>query len=172
MRRLSLMAVVVGVAAVMGGPVALAQGPAGPRQAPNAPDAVAPAGQGGNQAASGTDRPTPGQISANSLVVYFDFGGTNLTSADSAALDQASRLYRAGHPVQMTVSGYTDTAGAPEYNLELSEARASEVLRQLVARGIPAERFHLVANGATELAVPTDQGVSNAANRRVVLSWR
>ncbi len=155
--RYSLFAfLLAGSAFALGSPVVLAQG-----QTASAPQ-VAPA--------SGT--PTPGQTSPNSLVVYFDFGSAALTPKDNEALDQASRLYRAGHPILMVVSGYTDTAGSAEYNLELSLQRANTVLHELVARGIPADKFHIVADGETDLAVPTPQGVSDPANRRVVVSWR
>ena len=107
-----------------------------------------------------------------SLVVYFDRGSSTVRPQDEAVLDQASRLYRDGNPILMIVAGSTDTLGAPELNLLLSQQRASTVLRGLIARGIPAERFQVVAKGETDLTVATPDGVSEERNRRVEITWR
>jgi hypothetical protein len=74
-------------------------------------------------------------------------------------------------PIVMIVSGSSD-AGSPAANLRLSQRRASNVLQGLVARGIPVERFQLVAKGETDPAVPTSQGVSEERNRCVEITWR
>ena len=42
----------------------------------------------------------------------------------------------------------------------------------LTRRGIPVERFQLVAKGQTDLAVDTGAGVADERNRRVEISWR
>ncbi len=117
---------------------------------------------------------TPATQAANpeSLVLYFDLGSSVVRPQDRALLDQASRLYRDGHPVIMIVSGSADTLGSPEANLAISQQRATAVLHGLVARGIPAERFQLLAKGETEPAVPTKDGVAEARNRRVEIRWR
>jgi len=54
----------------------------------------------------------------------------------------------------------------------ISQQRAATVLRGLVARGIPAERFQLLAKGETDPVVPARQGVAQAENRRVEIRWR
>ena len=55
----------------------------------------------------------------------------------------------------MILTGGTDTVVSPECNLRVAQNRTAAVLRGLVARGIPAERFQLLAKGETDLAVPT-----------------
>ena len=72
----------------------------------------------------------------------------------------------------MIVAGATDTVGSPERNLALSEQRASTVLRGLIARGIPAGRFQIVAKGETDLAAATPDNVADERNRRVEITWR
>ena len=122
--------------------------------------------------------PPPTQASASAaappdkLVVYFDVGSSSVRSQDAAVLDQASRLYRDGKPIVMILSGSTDATGAPAANLRLSATRAEAVLQGLVARGIPAERFQLLAKGQTDPAVQAAEGVAAAGNRRVEISWR
>jgi outer membrane protein OmpA-like peptidoglycan-associated protein len=106
------------------------------------------------------------------LVVYFDIGSSTIRNEDRAVLDHASRAYNEGKPIVMIVSGSADRTGYAEKNLELSQRRATAVLRGLLARGIPAERFQLLAKGETDPPVPTDPGVAELQNRRVEITWR
>lgn len=131
--------------------------------------AVLSSGSGFTQTAAS---PTQATAAPESLVLHFDLGSSSIRPQDEALLDQASRLYRDGNPIVMIVTGSTDTAGAPELNLSLSQQRASTVLRGLIARGIPAERFQIVAKGETDLLVQTEDGVEEERNRRVEITWR
>jgi outer membrane protein OmpA-like peptidoglycan-associated protein len=106
------------------------------------------------------------------LVIHFDTGSTRITTKDEEILDQASRAYNEGKPLVMVLTGSTDRVGAPKKNLALSQRRATAVLNKLLDRGIPADRFQVLAKGETELAVPTQEGVSEAENRRVEITWR
>ena len=108
----------------------------------------------------------------DSLVLYFDSGSAAVSKEGQATLDQASRLYRDGKPIVMVVSGGADAVGSPAANLRLSQQRADAVLRGLIARGIPAERFQVLAKGETEPAVPATKGVAEPRNRRVEITWR
>jgi outer membrane protein OmpA-like peptidoglycan-associated protein len=106
------------------------------------------------------------------LVVYFDMGSTTIRNDDKAVLDHASRAFNEGKPIVMILTGTADRTGDAAVNLELSQLRATAVLRGLIARGIPADRFQVLAKGETELPVPTNPGVAEAQNRRVEITWR
>lgn len=106
------------------------------------------------------------------LVVHFGTGSFSVLPQDEALLDQASRLYRDAHPVAMILTGGTDSVGSPETNLRISQLRTATVLRGLVARGIPAERFQLLAKGESDPIVPTTEGTAQPENRRVEIRWR
>jgi outer membrane protein OmpA-like peptidoglycan-associated protein len=116
----------------------------------------------------------PAALSAapSSLVFYFDAGSAKVRPKDVVLFDQASRLYRDGKPLVMVVTGSTDAVGTAARNLQLSQQRAGSVLRGLVARGIPTERFQILAKGATEPSVPTTSGAAEPRNRRAELTWR
>lgn len=122
--------------------------------------------------ATETPSSTAGSSAPSALFVYFDLGSASIRTKDRAVLDQASRLYREGKPIVMVVSGSTDTSGSASDNLRLSQRRADAVLQGLVSRGIPVERFQVVAKGATDPAIPTAPGVSEERNRRVEITWR
>lgn len=113
---------------------------------------------------------TPAQ--PDKLSVFFDLGSTTVRPQDVAVLDHASRLYTDGKPIVMILTGSTDTVGAPLQNLRLSQQRALAVLTQLVARGIPAERFQILAKGETDLPVADPANTAEPRNRRVEIAWR
>src|ERR1700730_15069759 len=87
---------------------------------------------------------TPAPSAPSSLVLYFHPGSAAVRPKDVALLDQASRLYREGKPIVMIVSGSADSTGSAASNLQLSQRRAHNVLKGLVSRGIPIERFQVV----------------------------
>jgi outer membrane protein OmpA-like peptidoglycan-associated protein len=108
----------------------------------------------------------------DSLSVFFASGSAAVSNEGKAVLDQAARTYRDGKPIIMVVSGGSDATGSAAGNLKLSQQRADNVLQGLVARGIPIERFQVLAKGQTEPAVPDPEGTPEAKNRRVEISWR
>jgi outer membrane protein OmpA-like peptidoglycan-associated protein len=128
------------------------------------------AGVSGAEAEDTATNPAP--TAPSSLVLHFDSGSASVRPQDVALLDQASRLYRAGNPIVMIVTGSADTTGSPAANLRLSEQRANNVLQGLVSRGIPVERFQVTAKGQTDLVVPTPADKSEERNRRVEITWR
>ena len=114
----------------------------------------------------------PAPSAPSSLVLHFEPGSARVRQQDLPLLDQASRLYRAGNPLVMIVTGGADTTGSAAANLRLSQLRANNVLQGLVSRGIPVERFQVMAKGQTDLVVPTQSEVSEERNRRVEITWR
>jgi outer membrane protein OmpA-like peptidoglycan-associated protein len=123
--------------------------------------------------AAKTDAPKAEAAAAPApLVVYFDLGSTALRNEDKPVLDHASRAFNEGKPIVMILTGTADRTGDAAVNLEISQLRAAAVLKGLIARGIPADRFQVLAKGETELPVPTNPGVAEVQNRRVEISWR
>jgi outer membrane protein OmpA-like peptidoglycan-associated protein len=124
-------------------------------------------------AARAQNPPAPAKA-ADSLSIYFDPGSASVTPQGLTTLDQAARTYRDrdGKPIVMVVSGGTDSTGSAAANLRLSQQRADNVQQGLIARGIPVERFQILAKGETEPAVPAPEGTPEARNRRVEITWR
>jgi OOP family OmpA-OmpF porin len=115
--------------------------------------------------AAGATAPAP-------LVIFFPSGGAAVPPGETGVLDRAARLFRDGNPLVMTVSGAADSVGSPTANLQLSQQRADAVFHELIARGIPAQRFQVLAKGITDPSVPTPPGTAEPNNRRVEISWR
>lgn len=65
------------------------------------------------------------------------------------------------------VSGHTDTRGNAAHNKELSARRAAVMVKQLVAKGVPASEILSVGKGAEEpLVKPDNTPAKQAKNRR------
>jgi outer membrane protein OmpA-like peptidoglycan-associated protein len=79
----------------------------------------------------------------------------------------AAQTYKAGSPVTVQVTGYTDTSGSPEYNQRLSVRRANAVAAVLVQDGVPQTALVVSGKGENDLRVPTPDGVREPQNRRV-----
>ena len=103
---------------------------------------------------------------ARSFQVFFDFDKSDITAAASRVIQAAADAVRAGHVVQITVTGHTDTVGSTAYNQGLSERRASAVKQGLVADGVPNGEITTMGVGKSGLLVPTADGVREPQNRR------
>nr|WP_321983600.1 OmpA family protein [uncultured Lichenicoccus sp.] len=85
-----------------------------------------------------------------------------------AALAGRLRAPGSGTAGQVAVVGHTDNVGSDAYNLALSQRRAREIVRELVAAGLPRQEFEAVGVGLRE-PVPGggNDEASRARNRRV-----
>ncbi len=71
----------------------------------------------------------------------------------------------------VVVAGATDRSGYDQYNMGLSFRRAQTVRDFLIARGVPANLITIRAYGENRLLVDTADGVREAQNRHVLVTW-
>jgi len=109
----------------------------------------------------------PAPVPARTYLVFFDWDKAVLTPRAVTIIAQAASDSKSGNTTTISVSGYTDTSGTPDYNMGLSERRAKAVAGQLVTDGVPASEIEIHAYGETHLLVPTGPGVREPQNRRV-----
>ncbi|HEU0223469.1 MAG TPA: OmpA family protein [Paracoccaceae bacterium] len=99
------------------------------------------------------------------LIVYFEFDSAILRPDARAQLDEVCTAFKTDTG-SYTIIGHTDAAGSDEYNLRLSRARASEVVRYLVDTcGIEPGRLQALGLGEARLKDSADP--RGAVNRRV-----
>ena len=67
----------------------------------------------------------------------------------------------------LLVEGHTDSVGSAEFNRELADKRAQAVSNFLVAEGVSAERFKVVAQGEANPVATNGTEVGRQQNRRV-----
>jgi len=104
--------------------------------------------------------------------VEFEFDRDRLTSESEEILGRVARRLASCAEVPIQVDGYTDSIGASEYNLGLSERRAESARRFLIQQGIEPDRLTARGFGSNHPLVPNDTPEGRAANRRVEMHPR
>ncbi|MET0290669.1 MAG: OmpA family protein [Pseudoxanthomonas sp.] len=100
-----------------------------------------------------------------SFVLNFKFDSMELTPESKKLLPEVLQVVRQRLPTEVTVFGYADSAGAPDYNLTLSaeRARAVAVLLKQIDPALPVQVQYF---GDKAPLVSTPQGVPEPRNRR------
>ena len=107
--------------------------------------------------------------------IYFGFDEAEVSPQFTAYLDRFAEIVQQYYPMSLiTVEGFTDTVGTPEYNLALGKRRADAVKAYLVDfRGMSPDRVRSVSYGeaSDRLVSPTSHGPGQGGweNRRVAL---
>ncbi len=94
--------------------------------------------------------------------VFFDTNSSILKSGAYSELDRVATVLRDYPQTTIRVEGHTDSKGAADYNMRLSEKRAQSVSSALVQRGIDPARIQTIGYGESQ---PISS--SNVENRRV-----
>lgn len=105
------------------------------------------------------------------FLVFFDWDKSVLTAeAKKIIADAVSRAKAAGAKT-ISVTGFTDRSGSPQYNLGLSVRRAESVRAEMVRQGIPASAITIEGRGEADPLVPTADGVREPQNRRAAIAF-
>ncbi len=110
--------------------------------------------------------PAAAAVAPATYLVLFDFDKSNINAAGQAVLQQVVADFNSNKAHSISVTGYTDRAGTPAYNMKLSERRADSVRAALIKAGVPADAITTAWKGENDPAVPTAPGVREQANRR------
>ena len=101
------------------------------------------------------------------FLVFFDWDSAVVGPSGREVIGLAAQTYKAGSPVNVQVTGFTDTSGSADYNQRLSVRRADAVGAVLVQDGVPQNALVVAGRGQNDLRVPTPDGVREPQNRRV-----
>ena len=117
-------------------------------------------------------------VSAEPIVflVLFDRNNAELSTAAKAVVDEAVREYRirkqsASEPFMIWITGHYDTSSTSDHAEALSRKMAENVHDYLVSAGLPTEALNVSWSGDRQPALPTSDGVSEPANRRVEINF-
>jgi len=99
--------------------------------------------------------------------VTFDHRRTTLSEDSKKLLDEAASILQKYPEVKVSIEGYTDSVGKPDFNRLLSEHRANVVRDYLIERGIEADRLVAVGRGEENPIVSNATPYGRALNRRI-----
>jgi OmpA-OmpF porin, OOP family len=107
----------------------------------------------------------------NEYVVFFAWDQADVTPVTRQVLEQVAADYKKGRISRVAIAGHADRSGSPDYNLRLSERRARLAAAELVALSVPQDIMKIEWFGETRPRVPTADGVREAQNRRVEVTF-
>jgi outer membrane protein OmpA-like peptidoglycan-associated protein len=105
------------------------------------------------------------------MPVHFAYDDATVRNADMAALNRFATVAAKYYPgSKVTVEGFADPAGTIEYNLSLSQRRATAVRDYITSRGLDGSLVSSVGYGESRLVRPdASRNMPGAElNRRVV----
>lgn len=103
----------------------------------------------------------------HAFIVFFDFDRYDLTPEARLVVEEAAKAFRVSGYARIELNGYTDLAGTQQYNLKLSQRRATTVAEYLAHLGVPRPAMNVMWHGKENPRVPTPDGMRDPHNRRV-----
>ncbi len=111
----------------------------------------------------------PPQNKPRFYTLFFDWDQSDITPVAQLVVDNVVADWL-GASDALVLVGHADRSGPEPYNQSLSERRTLAATQALAAQGIAAERVIGSAVGETDPLVPTEDGVREPRNRRVVVT--
>jgi outer membrane protein OmpA-like peptidoglycan-associated protein len=107
------------------------------------------------------------KLTLNENSVNFDLNKSSLTAKAKANLDKLVSVFNEYPDTDIQIFGYTDSSGADDYNLRLSEQRAAAVKSYLSGKGLKSSRFTTIGRGEADPISSNDNATGMSQNRRV-----
>lgn len=99
----------------------------------------------------------------------FDTGAATLQDSSAEQLQNIAAILKAYPKVKMKIGGYTDNTGDKAGNLKLSQARATNVMNELVKLGTDKSRLQAQGYGEEHPVADNSTEEGRAKNRRIAL---
>lgn len=103
----------------------------------------------------------------NTQVINFASGKADIPPANQDILARAAKLIAQKANVSIGIKGFTDSTGASEHNMRLSQQRADAVKLFLMAQGIAADKLTTIAMGAKQPVASNTTEEGRLRNRRI-----
>ena len=99
--------------------------------------------------------------------VLFDTGKAQLKPGAERSIEQIASFLKENPDRRVQVEGFTDSQGADNFNLELSQSRADSVAMAIIRRGVDAQRVRALGYGEGYPVASNDSAGTRQLNRRV-----
>ena len=108
---------------------------------------------------------------AGPFMIFFDWGKGEIRNDDAATLDKVAEAWRGRPSSHLTLTGHSDRSGSAAVNRASGLKRAATIRAELEKRGIPRNAISIASFGEEQPLVPTEDGVREVQNRRVVIAF-
>jgi len=98
--------------------------------------------------------------------IFFDFDKATLRPESTNELQRLTKLLNDVPTLKIEISGHTDSKGANEYNLKLSDNRAKAVVDYLIKAGISSNRLVYKGYGEEQPISTNETDEGRQLNRR------
>jgi len=115
------------------------------------------------QVASSSEQMLP----ASAFVIFFEQNSNALSAAAVQKLNRISEILKNNPAAELELNGYSDSIGAPSYNLMISEIRVNAVKSYLIDKGIQPSRILAMGHGAQKFIASNKSAAGRRLNRRV-----
>ena len=99
--------------------------------------------------------------------ILFDVAKSTITTESFVVVEELTKFLKDNPTIKLEIGGHTDDAGDPKVNMKLSQDRADEVKKQLIAAGIDPGRLTSKGFGSSKPLQSNSTAEGRAANRRV-----
>ena len=112
------------------------------------------------------------ELKSLKLTILFPSNVSDLPPSVSTFLDEYANMLKSSSYLNVEIGGHTDSKGKKEYNLELSEQRAKNVMDYLILQGVDNSQLSYKGYGERILTNDCSDGVfcndvKHAQNRRI-----
>ena len=103
----------------------------------------------------------------NKKKINFSTNSANIDLSSHGLLNELTDVAKQCPEAKIEIGGHTDASGGNEYNLLLSQARATAVMDYLINNGIDADRLSAIGYGETQPIADNETNAGKAKNRRI-----
>ncbi|HSO62647.1 MAG TPA: AAA family ATPase [Desulfobacterales bacterium] len=100
-------------------------------------------------------------------IIYFSYNSNELTPEALAAVDRIAEFLKANPSLKAEIRGYTDSAGAVNYNVSVSAFRANSIKSYLTGKGVNPSHLTAQGMGPKDPIASNDTQEGREQNRRV-----
>lgn len=108
---------------------------------------------------------------AENSTIFFKYDNSEISAQYEDVLAAHAKFLSNTPNVKVTIEGYADERGTPEYNIALGERRAEAVSKYLQALGVQADQISIVSYGEEKPLVMGQTEDAYSKNRRAVVVY-
>jgi outer membrane protein OmpA-like peptidoglycan-associated protein len=103
--------------------------------------------------------------------VTFEKASADVNNVDEAKLTQILDYLKSNASATITIEGYASSEGELNFNLNLSELRASNFAKFLISKGVNKDNLKTVGKGIDNPIASNDDEAGRSQNRRIEIKF-